>query len=93
MDSSILASIHGSMDDMSAMAICGYVVVRGVVKCPTLIIIDTYQWRRHRQGEGGKLPPYGWTSENSVICVCFHCHGTSSYHDKYITRPSSKEPR
>ena len=31
------------MDDMSAMAICGYVVVRGVVECPTLIIIDTYR--------------------------------------------------
>ena len=31
--------------------------------------------------EGGKLPPpYGWTSKNYVICVCFHCHGTSSYH-------------
>ena len=32
------------------------------------------------RGEGGKLPPYGWTSKNYVICVCFHCHGTSSYH-------------
>jgi len=31
------------MDDMSAMAICGYAVVRGVVECPTLIIIDTYR--------------------------------------------------
>jgi len=30
--------------------------------------------------EGGKLPPYGWTSKNYVICVCFHCHRTSSYH-------------
>ena len=29
---------------------------------------------------GGKLPPYGWTSKNYVICVCIHCHGTSSYH-------------
>ena len=29
---------------------------------------------------GRKLPPYGWTSKNYVICVCFHCHGTSSYH-------------
>jgi len=28
----------------------------------------------------GKLPPYGWTSKNYVICVCFHCHATSSYH-------------
>ena len=28
----------------------------------------------------GKLPPYGWTSKNYVIFVCFHCHGTSSYH-------------
>ena len=33
-----------------------------------------------RRGEGGKLPPYEWTSKNYVICVCFHCHGTSSYH-------------
>jgi len=32
------------------------------------------------RGEGGKLPPYEWTSKNYVICVCFHCHGTSSYH-------------
>jgi len=31
-------------------------------------------------GEGEKLPPYVWTSKNYVICVCFHCHGTSSYH-------------
>ena len=29
-------------------------------------------------GGGGKLPPYGWTSKNYVICMCFHCHGTSS---------------
>ena len=32
--------------------------------------------------EGGSSPsPYGWTSKNKnyVICVCFHCHGTSSY--------------
>jgi len=39
------------------------------------------QWRRQGEG-GGKLPPYGLTSENYVICVCFHCHGTSSYHTK-----------
>ena len=32
------------------------------------------------RGEGGSFPPYGWTSKNCVICVCFHCHGTSSYH-------------
>ena len=33
------------------------------------------------RGRGrGKLPPYGWTSKNYVVCVCFHCHGTSSYH-------------
>ena len=31
-------------------------------------------------GGRGKLPPYGGTSKNYVICVCFHCHGTSSYH-------------
>jgi len=29
-------------------------------------------------GEGGSFPSYGWTSKNYVICVCFHCHGTSS---------------
>ena len=40
---------------------------------------DTMQWRRQRRGRG-ELPPYGWTSKNYVICVCFHCHGTSSYH-------------
>ena len=33
-----------------------------------------------RGRKGGKLPPYGWTSKNYVIRVCFHCHGTSSYH-------------
>jgi len=27
----------------------------------------TGQWRR--QGGGGKLPPYGWTSKNYLICV------------------------
>jgi len=32
------------------------------------------------RGGGGKLPAYGWTSKNYVICVCFRCHGTSSYH-------------
>jgi len=39
-----------------------------------------YQWRHQGEGRGGKLPPYGWTSKNYVIYVCFHCHGTSSYH-------------
>jgi len=29
---------------------------------------------------GGEAPPYGWASKNYVICVCFHCHRTSSYH-------------
>ena len=41
-------------------------------------LVSCHQWRR--QGEGGKLPPYGWTSKNYVICVCFRCHGTPSYH-------------
>ena len=31
-------------------------------------------------GKGGEASPYGWTSKNYVICVSFHCHGTSSYH-------------
>jgi len=38
-----------------------------------------HQWR-HQGGREGSFPPYGWTSKNYVICVCFHCHGTSSYH-------------
>jgi len=29
---------------------------------------------------GGKLPPMSGRPKNYVICVCFHCHGTSSYH-------------
>ena len=33
-----------------------------------------------RRRRGGSFPPYGWTSKNYVICVCFRCHGTSSYH-------------
>ena len=33
-----------------------------------------------RGGKGEASPPCGWTSKNYVICVCFHCHGTSSYH-------------
>jgi len=32
---------------------------------------------------GGEASPYGWTSKNYVICVCFHCHGSSSYHTTY----------
>ena len=36
------------------------------------------QWRR--QGGEGEASTSGWTSKNYVICVCFHCHGTSSYH-------------
>ena len=31
-------------------------------------------------GGRGEVSPYGWTSNNYVICACFHCHGTSSYH-------------
>ena len=34
-------------------------------------------------GKGGSFPSYGWTSKNYVICVYFHCHGTSSYHRTY----------
>jgi len=43
------------------------------------------------EGEVGSFPLYGWTSKNYIICACFHCHRTS--YDKYIARPSSKEPR
>jgi len=35
-------------------------------------------WRR-QGGKGESFLPYGWTSENYVICVCFHCHRTSYY--------------
>jgi len=48
-----------------------------------LPISDTVQVRRETVAPPGgreKLPPYGWTSKNYVICVRFHCHGTSSYH-------------
>ena len=31
-------------------------------------------------GGRGEASPYGWTSKNYVICVCFHCRGNSSYH-------------
>ena len=40
--------------------------------CADTIGTVLVQWRR--------FPRYGWTSKNYVICVCFHCHGTSSYH-------------
>jgi len=36
------------------------------------------QWRP--QGGRGEASPYGRTSKNYIIFVCFHCHGTSSYH-------------
>jgi len=36
---------------------------------PIKSALTTQQWRRQR-GERGKLPPYGWTSKNYVICVC-----------------------
>ena len=32
------------------------------------IVRNGSQWRR--QGEGGKLSPYGWTSKNYVLYVC-----------------------
>jgi len=31
-------------------------------------------------GGRGEASPYVWTSKKYVICVCCHCHGTSSYH-------------
>ena len=40
-------------------------------------------------GGKGELPPYGWTSKNYVICVCFHCHGTSSYHTTKISHDTT----
>ena len=56
-----------------SLIICGFICM-----CVIFFVIYLTQWRR--QGEGGKLPPYRWTSKNYVICVCFHYHGTSSYH-------------
>ena len=32
------------------------------------------------RGGKGEASPCEWTSKNYVICVCFHYHGTSSYH-------------
>ena len=49
------------------------------------------QWRR--QGGRGEASPYGWTSKNYVICVCFHCHGTSSYHTTNTLQGRRAEPR
>ena len=49
-----------------------------VCVCHMQLVTKQGQWRR--QGGRGKLPPYRWTSKNYVICVCFHCHGTFSYH-------------
>jgi len=46
-----------------------------------------------RQGGKGKLPPYGWASKNYVICVCFHRHGTSSYHTTNTLLGRRAEPR
>jgi len=44
-------------------------------------------WRKNyyfkRSNSVAKLPPYAWTSKNYVTCVCFHCHGTFSYHTTY----------
>ena len=54
-------------------------------KPPLLLLprrICDNRWRRQggeRRVIGGSFP-YGWTSKNYVICVCFHCHGTSWYH-------------
>jgi len=61
---------------MGAILQCSAILVRHeVTDCRT-------QWRRQgeRRGRGEASPPYGWTSRNYVIGVCFHCHGTSSYH-------------
>jgi len=48
------------------------------------VSLEHGQRRRRRDAvapTGGEASPtYGWTSKNYVICVCFHCHGTSSYH-------------
>jgi len=43
--------------------------------------------------QGGKLPPYRWTSKNYVMCVLSLSWNFFVTHDKYIARPSSKEPR
>ena len=44
-------------------------------------------------GKEGKLRPYRWTSKNYVICVCFHCHGTSSYHTTKLIHCKAVELR
>jgi len=42
------------------------------------------------RGGRGKLPPYGWTSKNYVICVFSLSWNFFVSHDKYIARPSSR---
>ena len=64
-----------------ACTLCLVEVCLDIALINVVVIVECiYQW--HRQGgEGGEaFPPYGWMSKNYVICVCFHCRGTSSYH-------------
>jgi len=50
------------------------------------------QWRR--QGEGGSFPPV-WVDVQKLCNMCVLSLSWNFFvsHDKYIARPSSKEPR
>ena len=75
----------------ASVVMCDTVVVAGAVVVAVKTVVDSVV-PGHKpttrvcagtsgaaRGEG-KASPYGWTSKNYVIYVCFHCHGTSSYH-------------
>jgi len=55
---------------------------------------DVIDWCAAVAPPGVEASPYGWTSKDYVICVCFHCHGTSSYHTTNTLQDRrAKEPR
>ena len=60
---------------------------------PSLLIqAQPSQWRR--QGEGGEASPL-WVDVRKLCNMCVHSLSGNFFvsHDKYIARPSSKEPR
>jgi len=67
-------TVHG------ACTLCVVEVCLDIALINVVVVECIYQWRRQRGGRRGSFPPYGWMSKNYVICVCFHCRGTSSYH-------------
>ena len=50
---------------------------------PVTLTANTYPIARERMsppGGRGSFPPMGGLQKLCNMCVCFHCHGTSSYH-------------